>query len=267
MRFFNTVTYEGASTVDKLAESVRDHRVSHLSGVPEDIDFRALYADLGSALGLLVLKDEDPGSGLLRDGAWSDIRYDREHSSEAYRYSDKHHSLHTDYSYVPIMLDMTFFFCLEPAVFGGATVFVDPDILESALKAYDLDLYDRLCTTAFKLSKSTSDVNVGREVSILSHDEQGLLVNWNYHRAKDVDDPDVQRMVESFHGFLETKILLGGLYHGVKLLKGEGCFIHDRRVLHGRLSFIGPRHLCKGAIVLSNQEIAAKKLSEYPHGG
>jgi alpha-ketoglutarate-dependent taurine dioxygenase len=265
MKFFNTVTYNGASTASKLIESVKTHRVTHLSEVPEDIDCRAFYAELGSALGLLVLKDEDPRSGLLIDGSWSDVRYDKERSTEAYRYSDKHHSLHTDYSYVPVMLDMTFFFCLEAATYGGATVFVDPDILESALKEYDFGLYERLCSVKVKLSKSTSQARVEQEVSILSHDDCGLLVNWNYHRAKDVDDADVKGMVEGFHAFLEMKILLGGLYHGVKLLKGEGCFIHDRRVLHGRLSFIGPRHLCKGAIVLSNPDTAAFKLSEYPH--
>ena len=86
---------------------------------------------------------------------------------------------------------------------------------------------------------------------MIDYDHAGMLVNWNYFRAIDNSDPENKEMIEAFHQFLEQKVLLGGLVTPYLLKKGEGVFIHDRRVLHGRHSFIGKRHLNKGAIITS----------------
>jgi hypothetical protein len=65
---------------------------------------------------------------------------------------------------------------------------------------------------------------------------------WNYFRV------EKNKIAEDFHCFLEEKIYQGGLYESVYLNKNESLFFWDEKVLHGRNSFIGNRHLVKAGI-------------------
>ena len=70
-------------------------------------------------------------------------------------------------------------------------------------------------------------------------------INWNYFRAEKND------IVESFHNFLEKIIFQGGLFNPITLKEGEALFFWDNKVLHGRNSFVGNRHLKKAAIYVN----------------
>jgi alpha-ketoglutarate-dependent taurine dioxygenase len=226
--------------------------VTVLKNVPEGVDLNLLYTELGGCLGTLALLDENPITGIRTAQAWTQIKYNEPKRKKAYKYSDKHHPLHTDYTYVDgINLDMTFFYCLQQAGFGGATFFLNPFVLESALKQYDPNLLHNLCTKDVLFSRKGTENQFEKKMKVIEFDDIGMLINWNYFRATDNSDTSTKEMIESFHLFLEQRVLLGGLVTPYLLQKGEGVFIHDRRVLHGRHAFIGDRHLNKGAITLS----------------
>ncbi|MBL4586930.1 MAG: TauD/TfdA family dioxygenase [Flavobacteriales bacterium] len=177
------------------------------------------------------------------------------------KYSDKRHPLHTDYSTSPMDLGMTFFFCQQPAQFGGATLFVDPEVLIAALKEYDPELLEQLCNTEVELSRQglKESKRVARIIDISGAE---AILNWNYFRAAQIKDETVKEMVEKFHGFLEDKIVMGGLTTAVKLKVREGVFFHDSNVLHGRYSFIGDRCLKKGTIVLKDVDLVLAALEQ-----
>jgi len=251
MTFLNYVSYDQPGLEKRIKASVKEFAVTVLQDVPENVDLNSLYLNLANALGTLVLEEEDPVTAIRNPESWTQIKFNQQKRTKAYKYSDKHHPLHTDYTYIGLKLDMTFFYCLQQAPVGGATFFLDPSRLESALKEYDSNLYDNLCLKDVFFSRNGTERQLGASNKVIDYDHAGMLVNWNYFRAIDNSDPENKEMIEAFHQFLEQKVLLGGLVTPYLLKKGEGVFIHDRRVLHGRHSFIGKRHLNKGAIITS----------------
>ena len=81
---------------------------------------------------------------------------------------------------------------------------------------------------------------------IIQKDSLGWKINWNYYRA--LEDKKNHSLTEDFKDFLDTFIEKSGELTELKLQPGEGVFFQDRRVLHGRNSFVGNRQLNKGAI-------------------
>lgn len=252
MKFFNQLKFGSDGFSEKFVRSTKEFAVTLVTDVPEELDHEQVYVDLANSLGRVVLEDEDPESAIQSKGVWTEIHFNEAKRTDAYKYSDKHHPLHTDYSHVPIDLNMTFFFCVKNAEFGGATYFLDSDLLVSYLKRYDKALFDRLCSTEILFQRAGSARQVERKMKVLDFDDKGVLLNWNYHRAKNLSNSGNElEMVEAFQAFLHEKILLGGLLTSVKLKPGDGVFINDRRALHGRYSFFGDRHLKKGAIMFN----------------
>ena len=84
-------------------------------------------------------------------------------------------------------------------------------------------------------------------------------INWNYYRA--IGDNENRSMIEDFKDFLDTYIEKSGELKELKLTPGEGVFFHDRRVLHGRNSFVGNRQLNKGGIALKIPEQVIQLIS------
>ena len=183
------------------------------------------------------------------DKEWTAIKYNRSKSTGAYKFSNLSHPLHTDYSYIPINLDVSFFFCLEKAKHGGATIFVDPKLLIELLRSYEPDLYRDLTEKKVILSRGDSPL-ARNEVITINFDEKGPLLNWSYPRVSKENPTDVLKMADAFHEFLETRVVRGGLGFPVCLEIGEAIFFQDKRVLHGRNAYFGDRCLMKGAIAI-----------------
>jgi len=253
MKFFNRIAYHTSETLPLLKESVAKYAVTYLSDVPEDIDLDVFYTKIAEGIGVFIKTDMDPTTVKMTENTWGEIRYSEKKAEKAYRFSDKRHPLHTDYSTAPIDLGMAFFFCDKPASFGGATLFLDPTVLIASLKAYDPELLEQLCAVDVELSRQ--GVNTTRRIGrVINRDDFGAVLNWNYFRVAGSNDGLVREMAERFHSFLEEKIVMGGLTKAVRLKKGEAVFFHDCRVLHGRYAFIGERCLKRGTIVLENIE-------------
>lgn len=253
MEFFNRISYGGLKTTELLRSSIEKYAVTHLTDVPEETDLETFYSEIASCIGFFIKTDMDPNTVEMKEDSWGEIRYSKEKAKKAYRYSDKRHPLHTDYSTAPIDFGMTLFFCDEAAVFGGATLFLDSNVLVESLKVYDPELLEKLRTTEIELSRQGLN-RTKRVGKIIDFDNSGIVLNWNYFRVAGTNDESVREMAEQFHTFLEEKIVMGGLTKAVKLKKGEAVFFHDCRVLHGRYAFIGDRCLKRGVIVIENIE-------------
>jgi alpha-ketoglutarate-dependent taurine dioxygenase len=258
MQYLNTINFSECNQLE-MAESIRNNQVTVIANVPGSVNPDIFYRTLAGEVGLLVDKEEDPYTGRLVNG-WNVIEYREQQNNTAYKYSNTRQPLHTDYGYVSINLDMTFFYCEQQADYGGSTHFLNTDLLIHLLSTYDADLYQWLVTTPVLFGRAGNKVG-SRTGKIIDSDDKGILLNWNYYRVSKDNSPEVLSMTEQFHHFLENRVVGGGLLDHVTLKKNEAVFFHDKRILHGRNSFFGPRKLMKAAIVLENIEAARKMLS------
>lgn len=208
-----------------------------------DIFFRKL----ASQCGIPLIHDEDPISGKLEIGKWSVIEYNP-NKADTYKYSNTAQPLHIDYSYFSFDIYAAFIFCEKQAEFGGATRFIDVDIIVDILQKVNTVLFEKLQETQVHFGR-TNNPATNKKAYILSKDDLGWKINWNYYRAK--SDVENLELVEAFKFFLDMHIENSGELTEIKLKPGEGVFFHDKRVLHGRNSFIGGRLLNKGGIAIS----------------
>ncbi len=245
MKFMQTTIYErNDDFAGVLKETLTQAKIVLLKEVPQQTDYLGFYETLTDQLGVIVDADENEQSGQRSHNRWSDIRYDKSKAT-TFRYSNTRQPLHTDTAYTSYDNDVNFFFCLESAPVGGATYFLDGVQLVSILEIHAPQLLKNL-----KMNKVLFDKGAGeyRQEKIISSDSEGLLLNWNYFRVSKENSADVRTMCEEFHHFLELRVVEGGLLEAVKLDIGECVFFQDRRVLHGRYSFLGNRNLIKGAL-------------------
>jgi len=249
LKFFKQQQYHDR-IFEELPELIHEYAVVHLKDVPDLKDQESFYAKMANNIGYFINKDEDPQSSKISH-SWTDIRFIPERSNQAFKHSNLRQPLHTDYCHVPFSFDVTFFFCKEQAPYGGATTFIDPQLIVNLLQEYQPELYGELTTREVLLGRGDAYWS-NNNVKILDFDEEGPVFNWNYYRVKDSNSHETLQMAEEFHYFLEQIIIGGGLTTPVKLQQGEGVFIRDTRVLHGRDAFLGNRHLCKGAIAIYN---------------
>ncbi|MCB0539625.1 MAG: TauD/TfdA family dioxygenase, partial [Bacteroidetes bacterium] len=153
--------------------------------------------------------------------------------------------LHTDYGYFSFEIFCSFFYCEKQAEFGGATTFIDVDTIVKILKQVNPQLLEHLQATKIHFGRKDNPI-AHNEDYILQKDEMGWKINWNYYRA--LEDKSNNELVEGFKLFLYKHIEKSGELLSLKLEEGDAVFFHDRRVLHGRNSFVGKRKLNKGAI-------------------
>lgn len=248
MEFFRTFDPQK----DDFGTVVKNTKVLHVpSSLNGSTDLGQFYQQLAAKAGYPLICEEDPLTGKLSWGSWTEIKYEK--GVNTYKSSNTHQPLHTDYGYFSLTLDWSFFYCLEQAVFGGATTFIDVDTLVEMLGALDPVLLQKLVSVELSNGRSGNQF-ASKKDTVLKKDTSGeWLINWNYYRAK--NDSENAELVESFRHFLETYVERSGELLQLKLKPGEGVFFQDRRVLHGRNSFVGTRHLNKGAICLTDPSL------------
>jgi alpha-ketoglutarate-dependent taurine dioxygenase len=199
-----------------------------------------LYSTLPNILGKPKVMDEDLKSGGKNGGMWTEIKYDSS-VKDSFRHANVRQPLHTDGAYESDAPEISFIYCKQPSKHGGSTTFIDSEMVLELALAFGVDT-ELLFNTPVKFSKGGD----GKTAPILAKDDIGTILNWNYYRVV-----EATQMTEKFHSFLEH-VAQSGLCMPVKLSAGEGVFFHDKRLLHGRDSFIGSRHLMKAGFDLTH---------------
>lgn len=227
-----------------FSEVFKQHKVIHVlenKDIETDAYFRALSKECGTPL----IYEEDPVTGAIDMNKWTEIKYEPEKSNDTYKSSNKSQPLHTDYGYFSFEIYAAFFYCVTQAGFGGATTFIDVNTIVSVLESVNRQLLDHIQKQKIHFGRKDSPI-AHNDDFILQKDELGWKINWNYYRA--LGDAQNKTLIEDFKVFLDHYIEKSGELTELKLTPGEGVFFQDRRVLHGRNSFVGSRQLNKGGI-------------------
>lgn len=231
MKFIKKIKFKNKKDI-KFA--LKECKVLH--AIPDiDINPQDFYFDFINYLGKPFSSEEDFNTKNKTGNLWSNIKYVKE-KSESFSYSNTRQPFHTDGAYESKSPDISFFYCIEKAKFGGATTFINPKILINCISFYDNNLLEKIKKNSILHYKG----NDKKKIPIL----EGENWNWNYFRAEKSD------LTEEFHYFLEEKIYKSGLYESIYLNPNESLFFWDRKVLHGRNAFLGNRHLIKCGIFL-----------------
>lgn len=222
-----------------------------------EAEYDSYYKTLAQKVGKTIIYEEDPITGEIRPNHWTKIEYIAGEEENTYKHSNYAQPLHTDYGYFSFEIFCSFFYCEKQAEFGGATTFIDVDDIVSVLQSTNTELLEKLLITKIHFGRKDNPL-AHNDDFILQKDEIGWKINWNYYRAK--EDKTNSYLVEEFKSFLDTYIEKSGELINLKLQPGEAVFFHDRRILHGRNSFVGKRILNKGAIATFIPEEVIKLL-------
>ena len=191
------------------------------------------WIDQISDIGEMCPMKEDLDTGNKTGDFWTDIKYDANYPN-TYLHSNTRQPLHTDGSYESKAPNITFFFCINPADFGGDTVCLELDLLINCLRIEQPKLLEELQEKELIFSKGEDY----KKSKIINEKK----INWNYFRVEKCN------LVENFHNYLEQRILQMGVVSKIRLEKGDALFFNDELILHGRNAFIGNRWLKKGGI-------------------
>jgi len=223
------------SQVENLGEEVSHALESSL--VVHVQNFRSLdssfWYSVASEIGTPCVMDEDRTSGDKTGSFWIDVKYDPDYPQH-FIHANVRQPFHTDGSYESQAPNITFFYCIKEADFGGATTFLDCSTIQECLQREQPKLLEELRRTKIKFSKGSDS----KQIEVFHHD----CCNWNWFRS------DKSKLASDFHAFLEERIWPMGLAHSIKLQAGEALFFRDDRILHGRNAFMGARWLKKGGI-------------------
>lgn len=220
-------------------------KVVHVKHAFQQESIPDYYKGLAQTVGIPLIYEEDPVTGQVHVNKWTEIKYVADKSTDSYKHSNKSQPLHTDYGYFSFEMYSAFFYCEAQAKFGGATTFIDVDRIVEILEWENKSLLQQLQERKIQFGRKGNPL-AQNEDFILQKDNVGWKLNWNYYRAK--DDAVNSDLVESFYSFLNDTVEKSGELLELKLQPKEAVFFHDRRVLHGRNSFIGERQLNKGGI-------------------
>ncbi len=227
-------------TVEDFAQQVwselQTAKIVQTIGVDESISLDEFWDRVSDRIGDCMLLSEDPVTGARIGNKWLEIRYDSS-IQNAYRHSKNAQPLHTDGSYVGDSPYISFFYCINQAAIGGATVFLDSDELIELLKQEDPQLLDDLCKTTVCFAK---DKDFKRR-PIIDFDDDGSNLNFNYYCVDPQETDFAKELVERFHQFLQTKVVGEDKTYPIKLKPGEAVFFHDDRLIHGRKAFEATR--------------------------
>lgn len=243
MEFFSHISESSATDFKSVFEN---SKVVHYTpaGI-ETAQLAAFYTSKAAELGIPLIYEEDPVTGEIRVNHWTEIKYISGKETDSYKHSNKYQPLHTDYGYFAFEIYTSFFYCVEQADFGGATTFIDVDRVVSILERIDPALLHALQETKISFGRKDNPLTNNQDF-ILSRDTLGWKINWNYYRA--LNDAVNHELVQTFRHFLDDHIEKSGELMSLRLQPGEAVFFQDRRVLHGRNSFLGARQLNKGGI-------------------
>lgn len=254
MNFFTSFQHNQTDFSDVF----RQHKVVHVLH-NQSVDADTYFRSLSKECGVPLIYEEDPVTGEIDLNKWTEIKYEPEKSDNAYKSSNKSQPLHTDYGYFSFEIYAAFFYCVTQATFGGATTFIDIDTVADVLHSVDKQLFERIQSQKIHFGRKDNPI-AHNDDFILQKDAIGWKINWNYYRA--LGDTRNQTLIEDFKAFLDNYIEKSGEMKELKLLPGEGVFFQDRRVLHGRNSFVGNRQLNKGGIALSVPEVIRQLITK-----
>lgn len=255
MRFFTNFNRDSKEKFNFLFEKTK---VIHVEADYEEKE-ENYFKKLADSCGITLIYEEDPITGEIRMNHWTEIKFDPEKIHDTYKHSNKSQPLHTDYGYFSFEIYAAFFYCVDQAKFGGATTFIDVDTIVDILNEVNKPLLKTLQTQ--KITFGRNDNPLANNVDyILQKDELGWKINWNYYRA--LNDKANKSIVEDFKGFLDHYLEKSGELKELKLKPREGVFFQDRRVLHGRNSFLGQRQLNKGGIAKEIPDFVKQLLSK-----
>lgn len=214
-----------------------DNKVVHVKrafeGTPDEL--RSFYDRVLENLGrpVDIAEDATAARDAQRTGErWMEIRYDPT-IPDAYRHSANAQPLHTDGSYIPAFPDAAIIYCQASANNGGETVFVDSDVVISALEAEAPELLKRLKSHTVKHARSGDE----RDAPIVANDNIGVKLHWNYYCVDKDADADTMALREEFHTFLQSSKTVQESKVAVALRPGDCVIWKDDRTLHGRNAF------------------------------
>lgn len=216
----------------KIWSELQTSKIVQTIGVDQSISLNEFWDRVSDNIGECMLLSEDPVTGARIGEKWLEIRYDHK-IKNAYRHSKNAQPLHTDGSYVGDSPYISFFFCINQAEKGGATVFLDSDDLIALLKEEDRTLFNDLCQTTVRFAKDKDF----KQRPIIDFDNGGSNLNFNYYCVDPNETDFAKELVERFHNFLQTKVVAANKTYPIKLKPGEAVFFHDDRLVHGRNSF------------------------------
>ena len=236
----------------QILSALQTTKIVQTIGVDQSISLDEFWDTVSENIGECMMLSEDPVTGERIGEKWLEIRYDSS-IKNAYRHSKNAQPLHTDGSYVGDSPYISFFYCINQAKIGGATVFVDSDELIALLKEADPSLLEDLCQTTVCFAK---DQDFKRR-PIIDFDDDGSNLNFNYYCVDPNETEFAKELVERFHQFLQTKVVGENKTYPIKLKPGEAVFFHDDRLIHGRNSFEATkdseRFFWKSALKLKSQ--------------
>ena len=247
MNFFTEIACK-EDVAAQIREQLENSKVVLLSGCHEK-NLLEFYDGLSDEIGPWAPMDEDLQTEEKTGRKWIEIKYDPQFP-ESYRHSSTRQPLHTDGSYESRAPQVSFFFCVQAALMGGATTFVDSTVLLEALELYSRTLFKACHEVPVTFTKGED----AKTRPIIDADDKGVLLTWNYYRVLETS-PAVADLRHKFHRFLEDKVVGGGLCLQCHLKRGDAVFFNDERLLHGRNSFLarapGDRFLIKGGLYLN----------------
>lgn len=224
---------EAASIIKKQLELSKVVKVTNCYHIQ---DLRNFYDTITDNLGKPVYIGEDYKKGGSNTGErWLEVRYDQDvPDMDAYRHSKNAQPLHTDESYISDPCDVLVFYCVNRAIKGGQTLFVDSYDLVERMKVVDPDLLDRLSNTNVTYSKAE---NSRCEKIIDLEDPTNPALNYNYYCISKDEPLESQKLNQEFLDFLNTHVRGSFIEHPVQLSPGESVFWWDHYLLHGRNPF------------------------------
>ncbi len=129
---------------------------------------------------------------------------------------------------------------------------------ELLIKVLELDNEHQLLEDLKTIPVCFSKEGVSKSKPIITEDELGLRLNYNYYPLDKDNSPEAKDLVERFQYFLENRVHNSGICTDIVLTKGDAIFFHDERLLHGRNAFFTPnkgdRVLLKGSVVLHSRK-------------
>ncbi|MBE1286472.1 MAG: hypothetical protein GJ671_01960 [Alteromonadaceae bacterium] len=220
----------------QIIEALKSYKVVKLKLGYHVSELREFYDSITDELGKPHNIAEDFEQGGSQTGErWMEIRYDNDiPDMSAYRHSKNGQPLHTDESYISNPCDIMVFYCVNKAIKGGQTNFVDGVELVERMKSIAPELLTKLSTTDVCYEKAGNKRT--EKIIDLSIPEQPVF-NFNYYCISRDESDNAKALNSEFFNFLETHIKGSFLECPVELSPGESVFWWDHFVLHGRNPF------------------------------
>jgi len=239
MNFYNNLnlrTNDPVESAEMIKETLKNTKV--LKVTPEWYlgDLRLFYDKLVDYLGPVVNGGEDfTKGGVLTGERWLEIRYDDDIPDlAAYRHSKNAQPLHTDESYLTNPADIMLFYCVNKAPAGGATTFIDGQVLVDYMKKNAPIMLDDLTSKSICYRKADE----ARTEKIIDIQDNGkITLNFNYYCIDPNETEENKKLNKEFFTFLQEYIAHSHLVERVYLNPGESVLWWDQYVLHGRTSY------------------------------